>query len=66
MRFFSRKNTRFEIKDILGNLSIQEVESRLSRLNSYKTGGTDEVNPLMLKMCAKTLSVPLFIFFVNL
>jgi hypothetical protein len=47
----------------LDNLGIQEVDSRLSRLNFYKTGGTDEVNPLVLKMCAKTLSVSLFYIF---
>ena len=32
-------------------------------MNSYKTGGTDEVSPYVLKICAKELSKPLYIIF---
>ena len=50
-----------EATDILKNLSREEIESRLSTLNSYKTGGTNEVSPYVLKICAKELSKLLYI-----
>jgi hypothetical protein len=47
--FQSRMNTRFEIKNILDNLCIQEVESRLSRLNSYNISPNINISPIFKK-----------------
>ena len=62
-KFEYRTHTQFKATDILKNLSREEIESRLNKLNSYITGETDEVSPYVLKMCAKELSKPLYIIF---
>ena len=62
-KFEYRTLTQFKATDILKKLSRKEIESRLSKLNLYKTGEKDEIIPYILKMCAKELSKPLYIIF---
>uniref|UniRef100_A0A1X7SD73 Reverse transcriptase domain-containing protein n=1 Tax=Amphimedon queenslandica TaxID=400682 RepID=A0A1X7SD73_AMPQE len=42
--------------------SASDVFKKLSQLNIYKSGGVDKIHPLLLKLCAGSLLVPITSF----
>ena len=54
-QILSRTHTEFKAAAILKNLSREEIERRLSKLNSFKTSGADEVSTYLVKMGSKKL-----------
>uniref|UniRef100_A0A1X7TYA5 Endonuclease/exonuclease/phosphatase domain-containing protein n=1 Tax=Amphimedon queenslandica TaxID=400682 RepID=A0A1X7TYA5_AMPQE len=44
------------------DFSASDVFKKLSQLNIYKSGGVDKIHPLLLKLCAGSLLVPITSF----
>ena len=63
--FENRRSECFDVIDLIDGVTAAEVEKRLLNLCSSKACGVDEVNPYVLKKCAKELSVPLSIIFTR-
>jgi hypothetical protein len=61
--FKSRTNAKFDVSQLLSDISVEEKLTMLKRLDSNKSQGADEVNPHVLKMNVTSLARPLEIIF---
>ena len=61
--FEARRSDLFGVVDLLDCCSEYTVQETLMSLCSSKACGVDEVNPHVLKMCAKALARPLSLIF---